>query len=131
MELKEKVNYWVEYAKYDLKSAEVMNDSARYLYTVFMCQQAIEKILKALYLQTNEQEAPKTHNLEHLANIIDHLGLSESDVDLLEDLTAFYINGRYPSYKKNLAEQLDKESASSLLVRAKELFACLEKLIVK
>ncbi|NJD04595.1 MAG: HEPN domain-containing protein [Ruminiclostridium sp.] len=43
---KEKYVYWEEYAQYDLDTAEVMFDTGRYLYSVFMCQQAVEKIVK-------------------------------------------------------------------------------------
>ena len=45
------VSEWVEISEYDLKTAEAMLATARYLYVAFMCQQAIEKILKALYVQ--------------------------------------------------------------------------------
>ena len=43
----ENVVQWVKRADYDLKTAFAMQDAARYLYVVFMCQQALEKILKA------------------------------------------------------------------------------------
>jgi len=42
-----KVTYWVELSDYDMKTAEAMLKSERYLYVGFMAHQAIEKILKA------------------------------------------------------------------------------------
>lgn len=42
----EKYDYWEEIATYDLETAEAMLASGRYLYVVFMCQQAIEKLMK-------------------------------------------------------------------------------------
>lgn len=48
MDKKEKVEYWLDIADYDLETAKSMLTSGRYLYVVFMCQQAIEKLLKAL-----------------------------------------------------------------------------------
>jgi len=44
MELMEKFEYWHDIAKYDLKTAQVMYKTGRWLYVVFMCQQAIEKL---------------------------------------------------------------------------------------
>jgi len=37
----DKYEYWKDAAIYDLETAEAMLDSGRYLYVVFMCQQAI------------------------------------------------------------------------------------------
>lgn len=39
---------WRERAEYDLETAEAMITTARYIYAVFMCQQAVEKSFKAL-----------------------------------------------------------------------------------
>ena len=51
MTSQEKVEHWLDIAEYDLETAAAMQQSGRYLYTVFMCQQAFEKLLKAIYLQ--------------------------------------------------------------------------------
>ncbi len=63
MDKKEKVEYWLDIADYDLETAKSMLQSGRYLYVVFMCQQAIEKVIKALYVNTFDAEAPRSHNL--------------------------------------------------------------------
>ena len=42
-------NYWLKIANYDLKTAEAMLKSKRYLYVGFMCNQSIKKILKGIY----------------------------------------------------------------------------------
>ena len=39
---------WAEQARYDLETAQAMMESGRYLYVLFCCQQAVEKMLKAL-----------------------------------------------------------------------------------
>lgn len=39
----EKIKYWLDLAKYDLKTAKAMLDTKRYLYVGFMCHQTIEK----------------------------------------------------------------------------------------
>ncbi|NLB27219.1 MAG: HEPN domain-containing protein [Bacteroidales bacterium] len=45
MDNRDKYCYWEEYAQYDIDTAVAMFDAGRYLYTAFMCQQAIEKIV--------------------------------------------------------------------------------------
>ena len=45
-----KVTYWTELSDYDIKTAEAMFESKRYLYVGFMAHQAIEKILKAYFV---------------------------------------------------------------------------------
>jgi len=39
---------WVKTSNYDLQTADAMYKAARYLYVVFMCHLAIEKMLKAI-----------------------------------------------------------------------------------
>ncbi|MDR2670629.1 MAG: HEPN domain-containing protein, partial [Oscillospiraceae bacterium] len=45
----EKFEYWLDIAKYDLTVAESMLRDGHWLYVVFMCQQAVEKLVKGLY----------------------------------------------------------------------------------
>jgi HEPN domain-containing protein len=50
--------------------------TGRYFYVGFMCHQTIEKILKAYVNAYNEEPAPFTHSLTHLArkaNIYDSM----------------------------------------------------------
>ena len=49
MDSEKKFNYWLDTAQYDLKTAESMLDAGRWFYVVFMCQQALEKLVKGLY----------------------------------------------------------------------------------
>jgi HEPN domain-containing protein len=50
MDAAEKYEYWLEIAQYDLDTAEAMLNSRRWFYVVFMCQQAVEKLVKGLYI---------------------------------------------------------------------------------
>jgi len=49
MDAKDKFGYWLDIAEYDLDTAEAMFLSGRWLYVVFMCQQAIEKLCKGTF----------------------------------------------------------------------------------
>lgn len=51
MEISEKIAYWLDIAEYDMETAQSIHNNGRYLNAVFMCQQATEKMLKALHMQ--------------------------------------------------------------------------------
>lgn len=57
------VKNWIALADYDLKTAEVMFKGGRYVYVAFTCQQAVEKLLKAIYVKEKKQTPPYIHNL--------------------------------------------------------------------
>ena len=46
----EKYEKWLEMAEDDLDTASVMLKSGKYMYVSFMCQQAIEKLCKGIYV---------------------------------------------------------------------------------
>lgn len=46
-----KTAYWLDCADYDLQTAQAMLQTKRFLYVGFMCHQAIEKGLKAVFVQ--------------------------------------------------------------------------------
>ncbi|MBI5399900.1 HEPN domain-containing protein [Candidatus Saganbacteria bacterium] len=125
METKEKVQFWMENAEYDLQTAEVMHSSARYAYTAFMCQQTLEKILKAIYLKNNNAEAPRSHNLSYLLGMC-NINAQENDVNLLAELSTYYLEGRYPTYKEKISKLINKDKSQNLLNQTKELFKWLK-----
>jgi len=61
------VQKWMDQASYDLETAQAMLDSGRYLYVVFCCQQAVEKMIKAVIAQVSGEMPPRIHNLIQLA----------------------------------------------------------------
>ena len=129
MKLQEKVEHWLDIAEYDLETAAAMQNSQRYLYTVFMCQQAVEKLLKALYLQQKGEEAPRTHNLAYLFNAL-NLPDAPEYFDVLGDLNTYYIEGRYPSYKQKLSKLLDKSTSRKFLVKTQKVFKWLKSQLI-
>ena len=89
------VLHWLERSKYDLETAKAMLDTRRYLYLACMCQQAVEKLLKAIIAQHGKENLP-IHNLNRLAELAELIGeLEEEQIDLLAELTAYNIVARY------------------------------------
>jgi HEPN domain-containing protein len=116
------VSHWLERSRYDLDTAKAMLDAGRYLYVAYMGQQAIEKLLKAIIAQLGKENLP-IHSLNRLAERAElRAGLTDEQVDLLAELTAYNIEARYGDYKESLSEVIDAEKAKILYDRTRELF---------
>lgn len=63
------VRSWLDASRYDLETARALLKSRRYLYVLFMCQQAIEKILKACAMVKTGEFPPRIHNLARLGEL--------------------------------------------------------------
>ncbi|KAF0134594.1 MAG: HEPN domain-containing protein [Candidatus Saganbacteria bacterium] len=120
------VRYWYNISKYDIETAQAMFKACRYLYVLFTCQQALEKIIKAFVTLETKKLPPKLHNLLRLAELA-NLNFDEEEKKFLEKLNYYYLETRYPEYKEKVAAELSKEIAKKYLVKTKEIWNCLEK----
>ena len=128
MTKEDKVLYWIDLAEYDLKTAESMLESKRYLYVGFMCHQSVEKILKGLYVSKFEKVPPYTHNIARLAEITGiYESLNEEQKDLFDILGPMNIEARYPSDKEEILEYLCKENCERLIRRTEEVVTWIKK----
>jgi HEPN domain-containing protein len=129
MDAQEKFGYWLEQAQYDLDTADAMFTSKRWIYVIFMCQQAIEKLVKGLYgLYLDFDSIPKVHRIAHIAEgFEDKLSqpISADAYALFDLLSSYYLNNRYPDYSDKLAKQTDQRKARETLDKTKEVFAWL------
>ncbi|MEA4884414.1 MAG: HEPN domain-containing protein [Clostridia bacterium] len=115
---------WVDMADYDLKTAQAMLVTERYLYVGFMCHQTIEELLKAYYARTIKDAPPYTRNLSRLANLSSAYGeLSESQQDFLDIIEPLNTEARYPKEKDTILKSLTREKCELLISAAKELSA--------
>jgi HEPN domain-containing protein len=128
MDAQEKYDYWLDIAQYDFETADAMYNSGRWLYVVFMCEQAIEKLVKRLYTLYVDDNVPKTHNISSLVRAFEDKLPEPVSLDkftLFEDLRLFYVNGRYTNFKQKLSASTDETTATVYLNRTKEVFAWL------
>ena len=124
----DKINYWIELADYDLKTAKVMYKSKRDLYLGFMCNQVIEKILKAYYVKTHEDIPPFTHKLIKLAESCDlYEEFSEEQKDFIDFVSPLNVEARYPTRKDELFNSLSKERCKKLLKETEEMLLWVRK----
>lgn len=118
-----KAEKWIEIAKSDLDTADFCFGGKRHLWALFMCQQALEKALKSLYINIHEEIPPKKHDLIELAGLVNLLqDCSESTKDLLRRLTRYYIKTRYPDQIDDLNKYTDSQTTLVLLNKTKEVF---------
>jgi HEPN domain-containing protein len=125
MDSLEKFGYWQNIAQYDLETAQAMFAAGRWLYVVFMCQQAIEKLCKGLYLLFIDDDIPRIHDINSLLTRFAHKLPEPIEDDrrlLFAKLSAFYLTNRYPEYKEHLSVSLSREEAQSILDKSKEAF---------
>jgi len=114
---------WLSLAEYDLTTAEAMLQAGRLLYVGFMCQQAIEKILKACFVKYRGVTPPYTHNLLRLiAELSWEEEIGERTLEILETLNSYYIESRYTEDIQELAKALTETKASQILKSTRELF---------
>jgi HEPN domain-containing protein len=93
---KETVKYWIKSAKEDWEVAQHLYDKKDYAYALFFCHLTIEKI------------PPYTHSLVYLAEKT-KLNLTEKQLELLEIITDFNIEARYPDEKFLFKKKCTKE----------------------
>ncbi len=116
----DKVRRWKERSEYDLETAEVMHAAGRYIYSVFMCQQAIEKCFKALLAYNNDEVLP-IHNLRRLVELSGVVReLDEDKLMKLDFLSRYYINARYKEDIADLSKGITEEVSKSFISFTKE-----------
>lgn len=117
---------WFRQADYDLKTAETLFKTGRYIYAVFMCHLSIEKALKGLFAKRLKKDPPKTHDLNYLCLLID-LSLPEKLQNFLDRLNDLSVPARYPDELKRLLREYKKDKTKSILLDAKGLLLWLKK----
>ena len=118
----DKVAYWIDIADYDLKTAEAMYQTGRWLYVAFMCHQVIEKTLKAYWCGSQPNDPPYTHHHMRLAEgcgLYDKM--SDEQKNFLDLVTNYNIEARYPEDKEALARTLTPQVCRQLIDETKQL----------
>lgn len=141
MDSREKYEYWLESAQYDLETAKVMMSGRRYVYVVFMCQQSIEKLAKGLYVLFTNNEPPMIHNIWNIfkqlkkeSDILRTIPKDKFEIKLdnyknfFAELLSYYISGRYPTYKEKISNAIDSNGAKRVLNTTVEVFQWIESL---
>lgn len=124
---------WIKIANQDLALAQIIFqdiDEAYSAYACFLCEQAVEKYLKAFLIKHKGkvEQKDKTHRLLYLANQCKkyNLDLQNYQIDLIT-LTELYTPTRYPGIiKGKLLKEDAKEAIKSAKKVIKHIKVCLK-----
>lgn len=117
-------NLW-EQAKKDIEVAEKNLVIKEYYVTAFLCQQGIEKALKALFMIIKKKSPGPTHSLIYLA---ENSKVPKSFYGILQDLSPEFITTRYPDVSGTVPYKIySKEKVQNYLIKSKELMKWLKK----
>jgi HEPN domain-containing protein len=129
MNKEEHVRYWQKSARHDLDSAEAMFDAGRFDGCLFVGHLSLEKLLMAIFVHRNESELPpRIHNLVRLAEL-SGIDLDDHQKFLLDTITDFNIQTRYPDYKLDFYKQCTREYTDRQLSIIKEFYQWLDSLL--
>ncbi|MCR4437338.1 MAG: HEPN domain-containing protein [Eubacteriales bacterium] len=121
MSKEEKVREWLMIAEEDLDVAALCFKGSKYLHCAYMCQQTVEKALKAL-ITANGQTPNPIHDLYSLAEDAEvDESLTTEQKFFLRALTTYAIAARYPERKKRLYSLCKQEEAEKIM-RSTEVF---------
>ena len=118
--MREDVQKWLRIAKRDLNSATYAVEFMDYSLTAFLCQQSVEKGLKAVYIK-KFNDLKKTHDLFFLGRKVE---LPKKLLSICEELNSFYFITRYPDVSD---EECSKEDAVHAIKNAREVLNWIEK----
>jgi HEPN domain-containing protein len=94
--MKKDTRLWLDYADENLKSAKILLESHLYNPVLQNTQQAIEKYLKAYFIQF-DLKLQKTHNISLLVEKIkvrdEYIEISDDECDLIDSI---YMISKYP-----------------------------------
>ena len=121
-------SYWIKEAKEALTVAEHLFEKGDYSYALFFGHLAVEKILKALYVNKKKKHAPPTHNLQRLAREAG-LTLDGGKNQTLLLITSFNIEARYPDIKRSFRKKCTKEFTLEQMQVIRETFQWLKKMM--
>lgn len=119
---------WLKEAQADLGRSVRALEDGDYALSAFMSHQACEKALKALYLAVAKRLYPKTHDLTVLyEGIKEHLRLPEEVVELLTEVSQYYVTARYPNAGlETPSESFSRTQAVRALEVAKRVVSAVE-----
>ncbi len=117
--MRREVENWWHQAQIDLGSAETSLENGLFYVCAFLCEQAAQKALKALYMSQQRALAPRTHNLVDIGKL---LSADQSLMVDLRRLSPHFILTRYPDAAGGVpADLYDEVRGSESVASAKRV----------
>lgn len=121
MTKEEHIGYWIKSAENDWSVVKTLFESANYVHGLFFAHLVLEKICKAHWVKSNENNTPpRTHNLVVLVRQ-SNLELPETELIFMEEFNDFQLEGRYPDYQFEIHKRCSKDYSEQLLKRVESI----------
>ncbi len=124
----DKITYWVTSADQDWAVAGHLFEKQDYSYALFFGHLTLEKMLKAVIVARTGETPPFTHRLPFLAERAE-LELNSEQLDLLEAVTDFNLEARYPDEKFTFREKCTRDFTASYMGQIEEMRAWLSQIL--
>lgn len=118
VDIEKQITFWRNSANEDWSVAKQLIDTGRIRHGLFFVHLTIEKLLKAFICKNYHDLAPRIHNLSRLSKLAG-IALDTDQKDLLAEINAFQIEGRYPD---SFAAIPTREEAASYVMRAEKVY---------
>ena len=135
----EKYQHWKILSDYDIETARILLEKQRYNYVAVLCEQAVERMIKGMFIYHTRKEPPKSHNVPFLANklaIHEKFSSTEEGIrfekerfdyeNIMVDLMFYYISDYPFSYKKFQERFISETVARELYEKTLHLLGWLE-----
>lgn len=116
---------WIALADYDIETARHMLATERFLYVVFLCHLALEKLLKAHVAEFTQTVPIKTHDLIYLVKKSE-LKLPEEYLDFVGKINTASIPTRYPDDLQRSLKEYPRNVAMNYLTQTVEIIEWLK-----
>lgn len=115
------IKYWKESAADTLDTAEKLYSVKKYRHCLFFLHLAVEKIIKAVYVQKKAEATPPIHDLVRLTEKAEIQVDKEEKQDLAE-ISTFNIAARYDDYKLQFYKKATLEYTILWFEKGKKLY---------
>ncbi|KKP92594.1 MAG: hypothetical protein UR98_C0022G0002 [Parcubacteria group bacterium GW2011_GWA1_36_12] len=119
---------WIEFAKKDIRDAEILFKGRSYEGSIWHCHQALEKILKAIIVE-KDKRIPKIHDLPRLSKECE-ITFSKTILEFLEEINPYYNQVRYPDTALEDIKS-SKNTTQKYIKTTKEIFKWLQNHLIQ
>lgn len=113
------VKFWLLSSRDNFETADAMLKAGRYNFAMFMCQQAVEALLKAVFIIQKNERPEYIHKLPKLVEMTG-IEIPKSIDEKILKIDAHYIKARYKEDRFN-AKIYNKRNAVSLVKDTKDV----------
>jgi HEPN domain-containing protein len=118
-------DYWLKSAQADIEAMNIMLSARQNHWALFIGHLVIEKVLKAIYVQNQDNPIPRIHDLSRLAELAG-VTLSDETSEKLDVVTTFNIRAKYPDYKDRFYHACTSEYTELQATTIKDLYQWLK-----